>query len=676
LLFAAFALTFVIGANAALPETPLQHAPWQSKPVAGIPDYVAQAVSALFNAGLADPRGGEYRQVEFNPYSAPGGSRTLNGWYFPEGFAVGWDGLVHRGVRAGERVDLSADVAAAKAKFWREGLWTAPPDAEFVGVALLLRLGEGELARQLLAKIPANTTRGRLDWFEVAEAAWLSGAYHQTVEAHFVGDNRLTIDIGEMLIGARAAFESEWTALRTPGSPDVRPLMAFLAPVPTLIEDSQRRLKELPHPPLDRKSLAGMKQPERIAALIDRLEDVSEQQISQPGRVPIMRSSICKTLAEEGAAAVDPMIEVLDHDKRLTHSFGFGRNFAPERYVISVAGAAEEWLEDYYHLHPFRWKDPAERRAWLVQNKFRTQAERAFDLLAGDKNDEAQWLDGAQILLSVNKNGPGLLGDALRDRRDPSVSELLDKRVAQSNTNWGNDLSLLLFQWDPPASIQALRRQAAVWRSNAGAVVAALLQLGDSSTVSAWAAGIRGDQVANLEQLAPVWTAPEQEAVLGVARKLFIDPTAPMSPTAMLAGGRCPDDLIRSPLLISPTFRESIFQGLARNQVIGSVTRVSGSEAKVTGPCGFSTGYAICGRSSRPLHQPGTQQIRIADSIAYSLSMICGVPEFDLEATDQQRDQAIAAVGEFLRVNALDLRAPALTASTQWWDLKVSVAAR
>jgi hypothetical protein len=666
---AALVFAFVVGAKGALPEPPSQHVPWQPQLVAGIPDYVPEMVSALFDAGLADPRGGEYRRVELSLTSAPGGNRTLNGWYFPAGFAIGWDGLVHRVVRAGERANLSADVAAAKAKFWREGLWTNPPDAELVGVALLLRLDDRELARQLFAKIPASAPDGRivsateeprharLDWFQVAGTAWLSGIYHEAVEAHFVSNDRLTLEIGETLIGARAAFEAEWTALGTPGASNVRRPVAFLDPVPALIADSQRRLNEPARQPFDRNNLLSMTPSARIAALIDLLEDVSEQQMAQPGSVPIMRSPICKMLAEEGAAAIDPLIEALDHDQRLTRSFGFGRSFWPDRHIISVAEAAEAWLEDYYKLRPFRWTDPIERRAWLIRNKFWPQVELAFDLL-----------DGARILLSANKSGPGLQGDVLRDRRNPSVSELLAKRATPPG--WGNDLSLLLFQWDPSASLQALRYQASVGRSRSGPVVAALLHLGDSSAVADWATGLRGDRVANqvvnLEQLAPLWTAPEQETVLSVARELFLDPNAPMAPAAMLVAGRCPDSLIQSPLLISPAFRESIFRGLARSDVIGTAERLPGGDAKVTVPCGFSVGYSTCGRRNRRVQQPGTQQIRIADSIAYNLSLVCGFPEFDPEATMQQKDQSIAALADFLRIHAADLTAPAITSSMLW----------
>jgi len=78
----------------------------------------------LFDAGLADPRGGDYREVEIFDHSwftgpLVAGSRHLdNGtktvrthaWLFPGEFAVCWDGLVYRVRRKGTVVDLEKDV--------------------------------------------------------------------------------------------------------------------------------------------------------------------------------------------------------------------------------------------------------------------------------------------------------------------------------------------------------------------------------------------------------------------------------------------------------------------------------------------------------------------------------------------------------------------------------------
>jgi hypothetical protein len=314
----ALAVAFAAGASGALPDPPLQRDPWQPLPVAGIPEFVPGFAEVLFNAGLADPRGGEYRHVDLSGLSSDGHAISTHAWYFPQGFAVGWDGLVHRVARAGERVDLHGDVSSAsQGGYWNEGSFTIPLRAEPVGVALMLRLGEPELARQLFAKIRTNSLqlspeseserqhREKLDWWAAASTSWLSGVFHQAVEAHAVGNDQLAIDIAGVLSAARPALDAEWKTLGTAPGFNRDPTMAFLDPMPLLVADSERRLKEAPRPPFDPEVLRRLAPSSRIAALIDRLEDINEHQSGQPGGVCTTCSPIGKLLVDEGADAVD-----------------------------------------------------------------------------------------------------------------------------------------------------------------------------------------------------------------------------------------------------------------------------------------------------------------------------------------------------------------------------------
>lgn len=458
-------LVSTLGVGASVPEPPSQHAPWEPLPVSGMPEYVPELVAILFDAGLADPRGGEYRQIELIPSSGEDRAVMTHGWYFRQGFAVCWDGIVHPVTHAGQLADLWSDVAEARARSsWGESTLTAPPDAALVGVALLLRLNEPELARQLQSKFPANSVQfsgttesethhfRRLNWLETAGKSWLSGGFHQAVVAHAAGDDRLVIDIAEGLMRARPVFEAAWKGLGgAPRSYSASPV-DFLDPVPALLADSERRLKESRLQKLDPLLLRGMAASNRIALLIDYLEDVDEKQFGQPGGVWIMDSPICKMLLAEGVDAIDPLLDVLEHDQRLTRSYSYGRSFFPARHLISVSEAAEAVLGAYYQLDIFRWQDPAQRKAWLIRNKYRSLAERSLNLLADDSNDELQWLDAARTLLKVNKQGSGLVGDELRWHQGPSVSELLAKRARAMKTTWAKDMWLLLYQWNALAS--------------------------------------------------------------------------------------------------------------------------------------------------------------------------------------------------------------------------------
>src|SRR5579872_2677497 len=287
-------------------------------------------------------------------------------------------------------------------------------------------------------------------WFEAASKSWLAGGFHEAVEAHASGDDRLAADIAESLLAARSRVESAWKSLSVATGKNDSAFIAFLDPLPGLLEDSSRRLREPPRTPFDPSAIRNLPQAERIRVLIERLEDVNERQWGQPGGVWIMGSPICKMLAEEGAAAVDPLLDVVEHDRRLTRSFSFGRNFFPPRNLISVSDAARAVLVDFYHVEIFRWKtDAKQRRAWMERHKNSSVAERNLDLLSEDTAaDEIQWLFAAQELARKSKSG--VVGEELRGRSNPSVSELMAKRAAAMKTNWADDIGLALYQWNPP----------------------------------------------------------------------------------------------------------------------------------------------------------------------------------------------------------------------------------
>jgi hypothetical protein len=252
----ALALVFSFALRASLPEPPRQHAPWQPVPVAGVPQYVPELVAMLFDAGLADPRGGEYREIEIKIRYGDSSFITTHGWYFKQGFAVCWDGLAHRVVRAGGKADLDQDVAAGRPTW--EATVLLPQIVAPVGVALLLRLGKADLAARLSLKesgVPARlftaldqdpSQINQRQWFDYAATSWLSAAFHEAVSAHAIGDDRTAADVSEYLMRAGPSSESAGNKL-FPYPPNTQASLDFLKPVPALLADSERRLKKPPH---------------------------------------------------------------------------------------------------------------------------------------------------------------------------------------------------------------------------------------------------------------------------------------------------------------------------------------------------------------------------------------------------------------------------------------------
>jgi hypothetical protein len=658
-------------ASAALPEPPQQHAPWQPVSFAGIPDELIEVVPALFDSGLADPRGGEYRTVELSETPGYPAAVTTHAWYFAGGFAVGWDGVVHRVAHAGAPADLRADVSAAKPAFLRVSGFPPPLQADLLPVVLLLRLNQPLLAQAVFTRLTSPTEfplnlpvlddRGltALQYLERTGTAWLSAAYHQAIEAHAAGKDQLTIELADVLERGRTIFMDSWRTLGPPARPNDPLPDRFLDPVSDLRSDSERRLKEPAPPPFDAVRYRNMPSAARIQVLIARLEDIDERQFSYPGGVWLTGSPVCKLLAEDLPQAVEPLIDVMDSDRRLTRSYSAGRPWFNERHPIAVSEAAEAILQEYYGLPLFRWHDPAVRKAWLLRNRDRSLAERALELLADDSADELQWLDAAQILLKPVNRTAAVVGDGVRERRNPSVSELLEKRVIQSRSNWGGNLAMLLYRWEPAASLRALQQvtRTGYRGSFEGRILGTRMRLGDAAAGEAWASMVKSGTGFDLEALAPMWIVPENKTVIATTAALF-DEGGPLAVANVLKTGRSSDGWVRSPLLLSGSFRGAVLQALEDAEALTTLQPAPGGGASVR-IGGVEMGFGGCpGGRCRCSGTPASQVVRVKDWVASRLSQIDGFPCFDLTASLTDRDRSAAEIAVFLRDHAGDLRTP------------------
>ena len=101
-----------------IPDPPQQRLPW-TIPKTSLPRFLVRASATLFEQGLADPRGGDYREIEIavgGVWSNVGGILTTHGWVLPETpgekarFAVTWSGMTYPAVTVGPPADLEADV--------------------------------------------------------------------------------------------------------------------------------------------------------------------------------------------------------------------------------------------------------------------------------------------------------------------------------------------------------------------------------------------------------------------------------------------------------------------------------------------------------------------------------------------------------------------------------------
>ncbi|HEY3801951.1 MAG TPA: hypothetical protein VGL61_05060 [Kofleriaceae bacterium] len=517
------------------PEPPQQHAAW-APPKSKLPPAVVAAAAKLFDQGLADPRGCEYRELELDvgePWQGGASPFKTHGWVLPgTEFAVAWNGLVYRTRSIGAPADVAKDVrailaadAAARRQSEKDnpgfGYHRFPAAGEAYAVAtetvtamkaiVLLRLGQSALAEKIWKTAIDNP---QLDPYAELADDWLWAMFDRGVTAHMRGDVALAIESWRRLPALAKAMPARDPNTRGPD---------FLSDIDQLLADEQRRAAA-PAPPLDLGKLASRPQTERIGRLIAALDQVAARQMGQPGGVALGEDPIIQALIKEGEPAVEPLITAFETDHRRTRSVQFWRDFARERDVLFVYEAAYVALSgvlDMSFFTPVSTGDNLTARgsagrlevgkqllAYWKQWKGVPLAERQYQMFADDKLDAEKWLTAAaQITQPTNVTTvpsssidrwvettplpagakPALRGEALRTKRSPSVTALFLRRLP-AMSGWRQQTAMLdaFAAWDPAAAkpelAKATRALIAGWASSGdtgdkpylGAAIAAL----------------------------------------------------------------------------------------------------------------------------------------------------------------------------------------------------------
>jgi hypothetical protein len=162
-----------------LPDPPAQKEVWQIPP-STLPESYVSATRTLFDQGMADPRGCEYREIKVgtgNVWNGDIGVVETHGWLLPgdgpQRFAVCWNGLVYPVVAAGEPADWRADVAAAIEKPVKRNGFVQPEPATVawdtcfpIKGCLILRLGDAKLAEELWTALQLANHQDQLSYWE------------------------------------------------------------------------------------------------------------------------------------------------------------------------------------------------------------------------------------------------------------------------------------------------------------------------------------------------------------------------------------------------------------------------------------------------------------------------------------------------------------------------------
>lgn len=458
-LWGALAFLVVVAPSSApaqtLPIPPRQNMPW-IPPSSKLPLEVTRAAEDLFKLGLADPRGGEYREITVTTGDVWGHVRQTrtHGWVLPVSgssanstnlnasgprFAVCWNGLVYPVISIGAPTSVKADLLNLQTYTLRQALpeevaVKAPP-ASPIGACLLLRLGDAAGAEKIWkarqrARLTDASARAASPIEELVQQ-WAWVFWDRALCAHLRGDDALALQSARQLAAQRRSLENLVRKARLKANDRRLFHLAFLEPLHRLLADQERRERS------GRMSWATTE----ISKLIENLDELKVIQWGQPGGVDLTTASVAQELIAQGDEAVPYLLDVMENDNRLTRSVSFQRDFFVGRQLIGTADVAYAVLNEISGPLLGSAADlsaGSNRRAALVRQvrqhwgrrSVREQAEQQLAVLKNGKATPQQWGEAVRnLMVSVSPKDNFVPADSLRDLKSPSLSEVLGSRV-------------------------------------------------------------------------------------------------------------------------------------------------------------------------------------------------------------------------------------------------------
>ncbi|HOI55612.1 MAG TPA: hypothetical protein PLP01_10215 [Phycisphaerae bacterium] len=569
---------------------------------------------------------------------------------------------------------------------------------------MLLRLGHGDLAERVWFQWYAGRDdKAQEDRYLDLATDWVWALYDRAVTAHMRGDDQLA------LVSARALSRVKDSVEAEAGKRGLRKFddryLNFLGNLPDLLADSERRLNAPKRvPALEAGLYTYPDKAARIRALIADLENVVARQYAQPGGVELWRDETIIALTQEGTDAVEPLIQCIENDNRLTRSVTFSRDFSRDRDILHTHDAAYAALtqilstvfyDQSHYLESLTRKGERQevaqaiRKYWKARKGLQVE-EWWYRSLADDNATAAEWGHAAwnitQPLDSEGTQVEGVVvrrlqGEALRDRKNPDVASLMNRRMRdlaertggdwQSYVNYASAICVAKLKWEGKAGLddarwltQHLERRLAEGDDPHPDILAraiarcylARLDCDDERAADGYAHWLKQftwtkSPFAWEEVLEPIWRHPDSRVLADVSDFVF---TSPDSPVAAAMRGPQYESLsscsilLRDRALICPGLQKLARGLLSDTAPFGAVTVREDGRMDVTDKNGESSSE---GRNELdPLAPPaGTVvQYRVCDYVAHELATQQGTPDCQLYWSDKERDKAVAACAEFL----------------------------
>ena len=630
-----------------------------------LPDDFVKTVAFLQAHGLGDPRTGAYRATQAiapDPWdwARP---RELHGWAFPDGRFVTRDGLTYLGITRTMPADLDSDVQKEIAGLSAHN--SAPPSSDEIQARLfasvLLTAERPDLAHKLLDVAPPYEPRAsNLATIRL----FLTRRYGQAVATHLKGDDRDAHRVERGLLNAAVAYDE-----RDKGEEP----WWLIAAVRNLSKDTNRRLSP-PRPKVQSEA----------QRLIADLQNVKVQQNGLPGRAQFVDSVTVRRLIALGDQAVDPLLDCVEHDARLTRSASYGQGMIPS--VETVETAARTALFALLDVPVF---DPsihggevpvARLKAYWAAHRRQTRPQRQFAVLADDAARPSAWSVAAERLFGKPKlphffDNPAPIGQGLtlppKEVRSRSLADLLVRRAsAFDQARPGESRGYGLHQAARLAAMLTLidhDRGLALMRDlthEAGDLFLAHTSEFDVSEVIGSGFAFRadhGDRQAWTEyrdwlsqrraqpvrafwvfhEFDPLLNRPNEPALRGASAEFF-GPGSPWRPLAMAKAGRRPEEMFASPLLRLPEVRAGIVE-LLEDRTEGATLTVQKEAVALKRDGNEETMFLHSDHKDIP-PVGTTMRLRYADLFAYRLQGFRDMPDFHYWWPQAQRDAALASM--------------------------------
>jgi hypothetical protein len=699
-----------------------------------------------------------HETVNVDEWNASGTTNKTHGWILPttraEGtrYAIGWTGLIYPVVSIGSPANADDDARAMiramgppsipEQTVFEPGVqtytdeeyslnlkWLTPSKA-----AMIFRFGSPELVDECAKLFPNK------DPFLTLSIDYLWNSFDRALSAHIRGDDELAYTTAITLAKARELCEAGTKARGIepqsvlPGSRlhgvndgTQRELYyPFLKIFPLLLKDQERRHARQT-PLRDPATIAN--QGERIAALIGQLENISIRKTSlYSAEYDLSGSSTVHALIGESWDAVEPLLQCYEQDERLTrivHAVYTGERY--DRIITDVRSAAYVALEGIIETPQFapdfsRSATPAEREAIYkvsaskirdYANKYRglSREDRLYAIL---KDDNGQWLEAASVIVQPTNNpvlplaswpypwilplnledSTRMLGEALRAKSNPSVTELLIKRIGDTlergkrsendaiGLNGGCNLGFCLAKWDPQAALKIFPKlcdlsfsklspnnyKSYCSHEDLAGQLPVMIQFrarhGDTNALDEYATWLKAIEPQHFSlqiggMLAPLVEFPDSPAWIGAWEPIFDDEQSVWfnyllkqnmpDPKRMESPSMNVEVFFGSPMINNGSFRKFVTRLLHEKSACGRIMGGSAYGYWLDEKLSTRRRYGFTINPPQDGSDVSGREFRTCDFYAWLLSnRIEGAPVFYLYWPESKRDEAISAIGTMM----------------------------